>query len=65
MLKDQYPLSNIKEVEVNLEDSGDAMVNSETGVITWKLNLKPGERKKVRFTYAVKYPKDKKIVNLK
>ena len=65
LLKDQYPLSNIKEVEVNLEDSGDAIVNSETGVITWKLNLKPGESKKVRFTYTVKYPKDKKIVNLK
>jgi hypothetical protein len=52
-------------VEVNLEDSGNAIVNSETGVITWKLNLKPGESKKVRFTYSVKYPKDKKIVNLK
>jgi hypothetical protein len=58
-------MSTIKEVEVNLEDSGDAIVNSETGVITWKLNLKPGESKKVRFTYSVKYPKDKKIVNLK
>jgi uncharacterized protein (TIGR02231 family) len=65
LLKDQYPLSNIKEVEVNLEDSGDAMVNSETGVITWKLNLKPGESKKVRFSYTVKYPKEKKIINLK
>jgi len=65
LLKDQFPMSTIKEVEVNLEDSGDANVNSETGVITWKLNLKPGESKKVRFTYSVKYPKDKKIVNLK
>ena len=65
LLKDQFPMSTIKEVEVNLEDSGDAIVNSETGVITWKLNLKPGESKKVRFTYSVKYPKDRKIVNLK
>jgi len=65
LLKDQIPLSNIKEVEVNLEDSSDAMVNNETGVLTWKLNLKPGESKKVRFSYSVKYPKDKKIVNLK
>jgi uncharacterized protein (TIGR02231 family) len=65
LLKDQFPLSNIKEVEVNLEESGDAIVNKETGVITWKINLKPGESKKVRFSYSVKYPKDKKIVNLK
>ncbi len=65
LLKDQHPLSTIKEVEVKLEDGGEAMVNPETGVLTWKIDLKPGESKKVRFTYSVKYPKDKKIVNLK
>lgn len=65
LLKDQYPLSTIKEVEVKLEEDGAAMVNPETGVLTWKIDLKPGESKKVRFTYSVKYPKDKKIVNLK
>ncbi len=69
ILKDQYPLSTIKEVEIefkpeDLKDSG-AEVNQELGVITWKLDLKPGESKKVRFTYTVKYPKDKKIANLK
>jgi uncharacterized protein (TIGR02231 family) len=63
--KDQYPLSTIKEVEVKLEEDGAATVNPETGVLTWKIDLKPGESKKVRFTYSVKYPKDKKIVNLK
>ena len=65
LLKDQYPLSTIKEVIVALEEDGAAMVNPETGVLTWKIDLKPGESKKVRFTYTVRYPKDKKIVNLK
>ncbi|RZM13864.1 MAG: mucoidy inhibitor MuiA family protein, partial [Pedobacter sp.] len=65
LLKDQFPLSSIKEVEVILEDDGGAMVNRETGVLTWKVDLKPGESKKLRFSYTVKYPKDKKIVNLK
>jgi uncharacterized protein (TIGR02231 family) len=65
LLKDQFPLSTIKEVIVTLEDGSDAMVNAETGVLTWKIDLKPGESKKVRFSYSVKYPKDKKIVNLK
>ena len=32
--KDQYPLSTIKEVEVKLEDGGEAMVNEEVGVLT-------------------------------
>ena len=65
VLKDQYPLSNIKEMEVELTDDGSAIVNTELAVLTWKLTLKPGESKKVRFTYTVKYPKDKKIMNLK
>ncbi len=65
LLKDQYPLSNIKEVVVTLEDGTNRMVNAETGVITWKIDLKPGESQKVRFSYTVKYPKDLKIVNLK
>lgn len=65
LLKDQFPLSTIKEVEIKLDDEGGAMVNTETGVLTWKLDLKPGESKKVRFSYTVRYPKDKKIVNLK
>ncbi len=65
LLKDQFPLSNIREIEVKLEDDGGAMVNTETGVMTWKLTLKPGESQKIRFTYSVKYPKDKKIINLK
>jgi len=65
LLKDQYPLSTIKEVEIKLDEEEGAMVNAETGVLTWKLDLKPGESKKVRFSYTVRYPKDKKIVNLK
>jgi uncharacterized protein (TIGR02231 family) len=65
LLKDQYPLSNIKEVVVELDNGHEAMVNIETGVLTWKVDLKPGESKKLRFSYTVKYPKDKKIVNLK
>jgi uncharacterized protein (TIGR02231 family) len=65
ILKDQYPLSNVKEMEVELLDDGGASINNELGVLTWKLNLKPGESKKLRFSYTVKYPKDKKIINLK
>lgn len=65
LLKDQHPLSTLKDVEVKLEDGGAAMVNTETGVLTWKIDLKPGESKKVRFSYSVKHPKDQRIINLK
>ncbi len=61
LLKDQYPLSTNKEIEVNLLEDGGAMNNADVGVLTWKLELLPGESKKIRFAYSVKYPKDKAI----
>jgi uncharacterized protein (TIGR02231 family) len=64
MLKDQYPISTVKEIEIKLEDGNGASVNDETGVLTWKMELKPGESKKVRFSYTVKYPKEMRIANL-
>jgi uncharacterized protein (TIGR02231 family) len=64
MLKDQYPVSTDKDMEIELLNAGGATVNKETGVLTWKLNLKPGATETVRISYSVKYPKDKNILNL-
>jgi TonB-dependent SusC/RagA subfamily outer membrane receptor len=63
LLKDQFPLSTNKEIEVELTDAGGAEVNNDLGILNWKLTLAPGENKKIRFAYSVKYPKDK-LVNL-
>jgi len=61
LLKDQYPLSTNKDIEVELLNSSNAEINAETGALTWKLTLAPGESKKVRFEYSIKYPKDKTL----
>ena len=63
LLKDQYPLSTNKEIEVELLQSDGAKINAETGILTWQLQLKPNENKKFRISYRVKYPKDQ-ILNL-
>jgi TonB-dependent SusC/RagA subfamily outer membrane receptor len=63
LVKDQYPISQNKEVEVELLEKSDALDNTETGVLTWKLKLAPGEVKKLKVSYGVKYPKDK-VLNL-
>jgi uncharacterized protein (TIGR02231 family) len=65
LLKDQFPISQIKEVVVKLEDTGGAEVNEELGTLNWKISLKAGENKKYRFSYTVTYPKDKKLANLR
>lgn len=64
LLKDQFPVSTDKTIEVELLQASGATVNRETGVLTWKLNLAPGTTQKVRLSYSVKYPKDKNIENL-
>ena len=62
-LRDQYPLSTSKDIEVELLQHDGATVNGETGILTWKPQLAPGEIKKYRVSYSVKYPKDR-IINL-
>ena len=63
-LKDQYPLSTDKEIEIELLESSSAKENKETGILTWDLKLNPNETKKIRLSYKVKYPKNKIIDNL-
>lgn len=58
-LKDQYPISKVAEVEVSLNDDGKAVVDAETGILTWNIKLQPGETQKIKFSYQIKYPKDK------
>jgi uncharacterized protein (TIGR02231 family) len=64
LLKDQYPLSPDKEIEIELKESDGAKINTETGILTWNLKLKSNETKVIRISYKVKYPKDKVIDNL-
>jgi len=63
ILKDQFPVSTNKDIEVELIESNGAVINNDLGVLTWKLELAAGESKKFRISYSVKYPKDK-VLNL-
>lgn len=61
LLKDQYPLTTNKDIEVELTDAANAEINKDLGVLNWKFSLAPNETKKIRFSYSIKYPKDKTI----
>lgn len=60
-LRDQYPLTREKEVDIKLLKNGGAIVDEDTGILTWELVLEPGEVRKVRFSYQVKHNVSKKI----
>lgn len=61
MLEDQIPISSSTDIEVALTDKDGGNVNQETGKISWNLNIKPNETKKIRFGYQIKSAKEKKL----
>lgn len=61
---DQVPVSRQKEIQVSIEELSGAQHNAETGKLTWLLNIEPGQTKKLRVLYEVKFPKDKRLSNL-
>lgn len=63
-LQDQIPVSQNKEIVILLVESSGAIVDENTGILNWKLNIKPKETKKITFTYSVKYPKNKVVAGL-
>ena len=54
---DQYPLPKYSDIKVLLTNNGGATVDSEKGRLTWRLTLAPQEKRVLRFSYEVKYPK--------
>jgi uncharacterized protein (TIGR02231 family) len=62
---DQVPISKQETIEVEVIDKDGAEYAPTYGKLTWKLDVKPGQNKKVRFSYSTKYPKDKNVSILK
>lgn len=62
IVEDQFPLSTNKEIEIEQLEKSDAKINSDTGIMTWKFELKPAENKKLKMQYSVKYPKEQNII---
>ena len=60
-LKEQYPISNNKDIEVKVNEVKPAATydKTEIGVLTWDMELNAGETRTFVVTYSVKYPKDR------
>lgn len=63
-IEDQIPITNDPNIKIKLIDGDKATYNEVTGKLTWKERIKSKETKKVRFTYEVRYPKDKFVSGL-
>lgn len=61
VVMDQFPVSNDNDIDISDRTYDGASYNEQTGAITWKMELKPNEKKDLKFGYKVKYPKGKTI----
>jgi len=57
VVKDQFPVSKSKEVDISDKLAPEAKVDEMTGEITWTLVLTAGQSKELNLKYTVKYPR--------
>jgi len=63
VVQDQFPVSGDKEIEVERLEMSGGNYNTDTGIVTWNLNIKAGESvKNLIMKYTVKYPKNKEVI---
>lgn len=61
VVEDQVPVSNDKEIEVKVLNIGNAVRDEATGKLVWTIRLEPEQSQSIRFSFEVKFPKDKLI----
>lgn len=61
-LNDQIPVSSNSSISVDASELSGGKLNSQTGEVTWNLEIGPQESKQIVLTYSVKYPKDKTVI---
>lgn len=61
IIEDQFPISTMKEIEVQDRKYEGAKLDDDTQKITWQLTADPKKENKIGFGYTVKYPKDKTL----
>lgn len=65
VLEDQIPIATgSNEIRVDLFENDGATLDEVTGKLTWKVQLKVKDTKKITFTYQIRYPKGKTIAGL-
>jgi uncharacterized protein (TIGR02231 family) len=57
VLEDQVPVTQDERIKVKLLERDGAEFDPATGKLTWRLSLKPGERRTLRFSYEIEHPR--------
>lgn len=61
IVQDQLPITQNAEIEINALELSKGEIDTRTGIIEWRVNLKPKATKDILFKYEVKHDKDKTV----
>lgn len=61
IVEDQIPVSTDKDIEVKLLNNGGATYDETTGKLTWRITLEAEKSQVLRFSFEIKYPKEKQL----
>ena len=59
---DQTPIARNSDINVTVEELSGGQRDKDTGIVTWKLDLNPNEKRELLLQYKVKYPKNETLV---
>ena len=60
-LEDQIPVSSDKDIEIKLINAEKAKFDETTGKLIWMITLDAEQSQSIKFSFEVKYPKEKVI----
>jgi hypothetical protein len=61
-VNDQIPVSSNSAIVVEASELTGGILNAETGVVKWDIDIKPQEKRELILSYSVKYPKNQNII---
>jgi len=59
---DQVPVSQLAEIEIEIQKMSGAKYNKENGEIKWEFSLEPTKKHELELKYSVKYPKSRRLI---
>ncbi len=62
VLEDQVPMSTTKEIEIELLEKSGAVLETNTGKLTWTFQLPAAQSKTIQLKYSARYPKDQRVI---
>lgn len=61
-IEDQYPVSKVDDIKVDLIEYTGAKKDESTGKLTWNVVLNPAEKKTLALRYSVRYPTNRSVI---